>query len=145
MLQSQRSWALIHESFERRATAAACSDLDDGPLGVLSRTYSELSDLRAQGRNHIWGFVARNLVRPVWLSSDEQRADVVIGNPPWLAYRYMSRAIQRRFRNESRRLGLWQGGRVATQQDLSAYFFARCRELYLKRTLASPSSCPMPP
>ena len=108
-------------------------DLDDGPLGVLSRTYSELSDLRAQGRNHIWGFVARNLVRPVWLSSDEQRADVVIGNPPWLAYRYMSRAIQRRFRNESRRLGLWQGGRVATQQDLSGYFFARCRELYLKR------------
>ena len=107
-------------------------DLDDVPLSVLSRTYSELSDLRAQGRNHIWGFVARNLVRPVWLSSDEQRADVVIGNPPWLAYRFMSRATQRRFRDESQRLGVWKGGRVATQQDLSAYFFARCRELYLK-------------
>ena len=107
-------------------------DLDDGPLGVLSQTYSELSELRAQGRNHIWGFVARNLVRPVWLSSDAQRADVVIGNPPWLAYRFMSRAGQQRFRIESQRLGLWQGGRVATQQDLCAYFFGRCRELYLK-------------
>lgn len=30
----------------------------------------------------IWGFVTRNLVRPVWLSQEEQRADVVIGNPP---------------------------------------------------------------
>lgn len=107
-------------------------DLDAGPRAVLSQTYGELSDLRAQGRNHIWGFVARNLVRPVWLSSDEQRADVVIGNPPWLSYRFMSRDTQRRFRDESQRLSVWQGGNVATQQDLSAYFFARCRELYLK-------------
>ena len=45
----------------------------------------------------------------------------------------MSRVTQRRFREESRRLGVWQGGRVATHQDLSAYFFARCCELYLKR------------
>ena len=107
-------------------------DLNAFARGVLSETYVSLHDLRAAGRNHIWGFVARNLVRPVWLSSDEQRADIVIGNPPWLAYRYMSRAAQRRFRDDSRRLGVWQGGKVATHQDLSAYFFARCCELYLK-------------
>ena len=107
-------------------------ELDDQSVAILSQTYTDLRDLRAQGRDHIWGFVARNLVRPVWLSSDDQRADVVIGNPPWLSYRYMSRTTQRRFRDESRRLGVWQGGRVATQQDLSAYFFARCCELYLK-------------
>ena len=106
--------------------------LDAQSVDILSQTYVDLRDLRAQDRNHIWGFVARNLVRPVWLSSDDQRADVVIGNPPWLSYRYMSPATQRRFRDESRRQGVWQGGRVATQQDLSAYFFARCCELYLR-------------
>ena len=108
-------------------------DLDQASRTVLGQTYDHLHDLRLQGRDHIWGFVARNLVRPVWLSSDDQRADLVIGNPPWLSYRYMSRVAQRRFREESRRLGVWQGGRVATHQDLSAYFFARCCELYLKR------------
>ncbi len=99
---------------------------------VLGATYAHLCDLHAQGRNHIWGFVARNLVRPVWLSSDEQRADVVIGNPPWLAYRFMSGRNQQRFRDEAQRQGVWEGGKVATHQDLSAYFFARCCELYAK-------------
>ncbi len=107
-------------------------DLDAASRTILGQTYADLHDLRMQGRDHIWGFVARNLVRPVWLSSDDQRADVVIGNPPWLSYRYMSEGNQRHFRYESRRLGVWQGGKVATHQDLSAYFFARCCELYLK-------------
>ena len=116
----------------RAALRGQLPSLDGQSVDILSQTYVDLRDLRAQGRDHIWGFVARNLVRPVWLSSDDQRVHVVIGNPPWLSYRYMSRANQRRFRDESRRLGVWQGGRVATQQDLSAYFFARCCELYLK-------------
>ena len=108
-------------------------NLDAASCSILGETYTRLHDLRISGRDHIWGFVARNLVRPVWLSSDDQRADLVIGNPPWLSYRYMSRTNQQRFREESQRLGVWQGGRVATHQDLSAYFFARCCELYLKR------------
>ncbi len=108
-------------------------NLDPASRSILGETYANLHALRMSGRNHIWGFVARNLVRPVWLSSDDQRAEVVIGNPPWLSYRYMSERNQRRFREESQRLGIWAGGRVATHQDLSAYFFARCCELYLKR------------
>ena len=109
-----------------------CRWLDGKSVAILSDTYNELSALRAAGRNHIWGFVARNLVRPVWLSSDEQRVDCLIGNPPWLSYRYMSRETQRRFREESQRRRIWQGGKVATHQDLSAYFFARCCWLYCK-------------
>ena len=97
---------------------------------MLAATYQHLCDLRAAGRDHIWGYVVRNQARPVWLSSKEQRADVIIGNPPWLAYRYMSDAIQKRFREECQRRNLWAGGRMATQQDL-------CRLLLrtLRRTL----------
>lgn len=105
--------------------------LDDASREALADTYELLCVLRRSGRNHIWGFVARNTVRPVWLSQEEQRADVVIGNPPWLAYRYMVQDMQRRFREECRNHGLWAGD-VAQQQDLSGYFFARCVELYLK-------------
>ena len=101
---------------------------------TLTATYEQLRTLNSEGRNHIWGFVARNLVRPVWLSQSEQRADVVIGNPPWLSYRFMSRETQQRLRSECQARGIWAGGRVATHQDLSGYFFARCAELYLKPT-----------
>ena len=98
---------------------------------VLLETYKHLTELRAAGRNHIWGYVARNLVRPVWLSSVDQRPDVVIGNPPWLAYRYMSTDNKKRFKEECETRNIWAGGKLATNQDLSGYFYARCAELYL--------------
>jgi hypothetical protein len=41
--------------------------------------------------------------------------------------------MQLRFRDECKARGLWAGGKVATHQDLSAYFFARCAELYLRK------------
>ena len=108
--------------------------IGDYEKSVLAETYSDLLELRREGRNHIWGFVARNLARPIWLSDDEQRADVVIGNPPWLSYRFMSQQMKKRFKAECQRRGIWEGGKVATHQDLSAYFFARCVELYLNQS-----------
>ena len=100
--------------------------------GTLAQTYDDLRDLYRTGRNHIWGYVARNLTRPLWLSSPAERADVVLGNPPWLSYRYMAAETKEQFKRECAARGLWAGGKVATQQDLSAYFFARAVELYLK-------------
>lgn len=107
--------------------------LDVPTAAIVAGTYENLCALRADRRNHIWGFVARNLVRPVWLSQAEERADVIVGNPPWLAFNLMSPAIQDAFRRECQRIGVWVGGRgITPHQDLSAYFFARCVELYLK-------------
>ena len=107
--------------------------VDDEPTQrVLAETYEQLAALRSEGRDHIWGFAARNLVRPVWLSQQEQRPDVLVGNPPWLSYRYMDEGMQARFRAECEELALWVGGNVATTQDHSAYFYVRCAELYLR-------------
>ncbi|MDO8615495.1 MAG: N-6 DNA methylase [Dehalococcoidia bacterium] len=108
--------------------------LSGGDVRILGSTYEQLRRLRKAGRNHIWGFVARNLVRPAWLSREAERADVIIGNPPWLSYRYMSKETQKAFKAACEERGIWAGGKVATQQDLSAYFFARCVELYFLRT-----------
>ena len=83
---------------------------DAADVAALARTFEDLSLLSAAGRNHIWGYVARNLSRPIWLSSEAQRADVVIGNPPWLSYRYMAADTQERFRAECQARGLWAGG-----------------------------------
>ncbi len=101
---------------------------------ILLDTYNAMCDLQSEGRNHIWGYVARNLARPVWLSSEAQKADVVIGNPPWLSYRFMSKDFQSRFRKECKAAELWVGGNVATQQDLSSYFYFRVVLLYMRRT-----------
>jgi SAM-dependent methyltransferase len=108
--------------------------LKGGDVKSLVKTYEHLRKLKKAGRNHIWGFVARNLIRPAWLSRDDEKSDVIIGNPPWLAYRYMSTETKKAFRKACMDRGIWAGGKVATHQDLSAYFFARCVELYFPLT-----------
>jgi hypothetical protein len=120
---------------EREAFAAWLQlnfGLSDADVQTLGETYVTLKRLHDEGRSHIWGFLARNLSRPVWLSAEGQRVDVIVGNPPWLSYRFMSKATQRRFQQESRERGIWVGGNVATHADLSSYFFVKCVELYLR-------------
>ena len=99
----------------------------------LGETYEIMRVLQNEGRNHIWGYVARNLARPVWLSSEDQKADVVIGNPPWLAYRHMRSDYQERFRKEAGAANVWWSGRGTSANDLSAYFFLRSALLYMRR------------
>ena len=101
---------------------------------VLREAYGIMRRLQGEGRNHIWGYVARNLARPVWLASEAQKADVVLGNPPWVSYRYMSGAFKTRFRSECQAAGLWVGGNVATHQDLAGYFYVQAALLYMRRT-----------
>src|SRR5690606_5942791 len=94
----------------------------DADAATLGATYKKLKQLYDEGKDHIWGYFARNLSRPVWLSSENQRAHVIVGNPPWLSYRYMSAAMQARFKQECQDREIWEGGKVATHQDLSGYF-----------------------
>jgi hypothetical protein len=98
---------------------------------VLEDSYERMRTLHEEGRNHIWTYIVRNLTRPLWLSLRQGKPNVLIGNPPWLRYNAMSPDLQKRFRTASKQRGLWEGGRVATHQDLSAYFFARSIERYL--------------
>lgn len=112
----------------RRLDGAASRDVEQ-----LADTYERLRRLNNAGRNDIWPFVLRNVVRPIWLSRPDQQADLVIGNPPWIAYRHLSAEMQTKLREASTAYGLWVGRQLATQQDMAAAFWARAAERYLKR------------
>jgi hypothetical protein len=104
----------------------------DRDLVMLRESYEKLDALRREGRDTIWSYVARNLSRPLHLSSLERRADVVVGNPPWLAFRFMSREFQARFKEVANGERVYVGGKLATQADLSALFFAKSVALYVR-------------
>ncbi len=112
----------------RRIEGASAEDAD-----ALAQTFAHLQTLYRAGRNGIWTFVFRNLARPVWLSRPEQRADVVVGNPPWIVYRHLSAGMKDRLREALLGYELWVGGSLATQQDIWALFWARTAERYLSR------------
>lgn len=104
---------------------------DFGERGTLADTIAILQRLHGEGRDHIWAYYTRNLVRPVALS--RSKVDVVIGNPPWLNYNQTADVLRDELEDQSKSLyGIWQGGRYATHQDVAGLFFARSVDLYLK-------------
>ena len=112
-------------TFRRHAISGADAE-------VLTQTFRQMCHLHDEGRDHIWGYYVKNLARPLWLADGPNRVDRLVGNPPWLAYRYLPAAAKVEFRAMSEQRGLWAGSAVTTNQDLSALFVARSVQLYLR-------------
>ena len=104
---------------------------DPNERAIITETIRTMQRLHHQGRDHIWAYYTRNMVRPVALS--RAKVDVVIGNPPWINYNQTADILRDELVNLSRnRYGIWAGGRYATHQDVASLFFARSVDLYLK-------------
>ena len=98
----------------------------------VGATYLIYDQLRREGRDSIWAYVARNLSRPLAYSAGERRANVLLGNPPWVAFRHMSADLQKQFKELAQGLGVYVGRKSASHNDLSALFTARAASLYLR-------------
>ncbi len=97
----------------------------------LKETIEVLRKLHDEGRDHIWAYYTRNLVRPVALS--QSKVDIIVGNPPWINYNQTVSTLRTELERMSRNdYGIWAGGRYSTHQDVASLFFARCVDLYLK-------------
>ena len=100
---------------------------------VMERTTAAMQRLHDEGRNHIWAYYTRNLVRPLALTRNRNRVDVIVGNPPWLNYRNTANILRSELERQSKsEYNIWAGGRYATHQDVAGLFYARCVDLYLK-------------
>ena len=98
---------------------------------LLGSTIAEIQRLHSEGRDHIWAYYTRNMVRPVALG--RSKVDVVIGNPPWINYNQTVDILRTEFERQSKdTYGIWAGGRYSTHQDVAGLFFARCVDLYLE-------------
>ena len=58
---------------------------------LWASNFQLLVELIRDGRNSIWAYILKNLSRPLVLA--EKGFDVVVGNPPWLSYRYINSAV----------------------------------------------------
>ena len=98
---------------------------------TLQQTIAVMQLLHAAGRDHIWAYYTRNLVRPVVLS--REKVDVIIGNPPWLTFNRTFRTLRTALEEQSKdHYGIWVGGKHAANQDVAGLFFTRCVDLYLR-------------
>ena len=97
----------------------------------ITAVAASMKELHAAGRNHVWAYYIRNMIRPAVIA--EQKVDRIIGNPPWLTYGQSADIIRQELREMSeKRYQIWAGGNLAPHQDIAALFYTRCAELYAK-------------
>lgn len=93
-----------------------------------------LKGLIESGTNSIWAFILKNIYKPLFLRN---KFDVIVGNPPWLSYRYIEQVPYQKFVKEqiTRKYQLLSGkGELITHLELGTLFLLRAAELYLKQT-----------
>jgi hypothetical protein len=82
----------------------------------------------------IWAYILKNQYKPTFLT---KQFDVVIGNPPWLSFRFVEKGEYQDYlkRLIVKECGLLEGaGHLITHLELGTLFFVRCASLYLKST-----------
>ncbi|MBE3561679.1 MAG: N-6 DNA methylase, partial [Ktedonobacteraceae bacterium] len=92
-----------------------------------------LTEQIASGRDSIWLYVLQNTSRPLFLRY--RKFDVVVGNPPWISYRYLQdKTYQAEVKKLMRDYSLLAAGerKLHTQMELATLFFEHCRQSYLK-------------
>ena len=104
---------------------------DEAERGALKELIRQMQGLHAQGRDHVWAYYLRNMVRPAVLS--EVQVDAIVGNPPWLTFRQSADIVREEMQHLSgNTYGIWGGGRHAANQDIATLFYSRVADLYLR-------------
>jgi len=115
------------------ATFPCLSENNGANEGTLWRHNVEVATkLLREKKNSIWAFILKNAYRPTFIR--RRKAEYVVGNPPWLSYRYIKDADYRtRVRQLATDLGLTgkKSGHLLTQLDLSTIFYRHCEREFL--------------
>lgn len=94
-------------------------------LGLWQFTEA-LAELIRTKKNSIWGFIVRNSYRPAMLRG---RFKYVVGNPPWLSYRYISDPL---YQQEVKKRAIDEYGiapksmKLMTHMEIATVFLAHC-------------------
>lgn len=97
-------------------------------LFLISET---LKEFIIEQRDTIWAFILKNIYKPLFL---KEKFDIVVGNPPWLSFRYVDPAYQKFLREKITKDYRLLSGRseLITHLELGTLFFLRTADLYLK-------------
>jgi len=102
--------------------------------GMLYDSAKTMAHLIRKKRDTVWSFILKNIYKPLFLKT--QKFDVLIGNPPWLAYHYVESLEYQNYLKELiiKHYSLLPLAKVElmTHMELATLFFVRCVDLYLK-------------
>lgn len=100
---------------------------------ILFETAKTMKDLIDAGKDTIWSYILKNIYKPLFLSKEANRFDALIGNPPWLSFRYVEDVeYQKLLKTYMMKYGIFPEAALVTQMELATLFMLRTADLYLK-------------
>lgn len=107
---------------------------DEAKDTIYNRLVKQISQLKDEGRDTIWTFILKNVYKPIYLENKE--FDLVLGNPPFLSYRYISNAkykdYVKKLIKEEYNLIRSDSSENITQMELASLMFVYAIDNYLK-------------
>ncbi len=127
--QQNRGKPISTEEFRNFLTVQGFRDVDH--IEKLFALTSVLKDFIDTDRDTIWAFVLKNIYKPL---SFKNRFDFVMGNPPWISFRFMESDYQKFLKSQiTQEYKLLTGrGELITQTEVATLFLMRAADLYLK-------------
>lgn len=110
------------------------SSLDSAEINVLKEVLQTIFVLIDKEKDSIWPFILNNIYITVALS--ESKFDLIVGNPPWIALRYILNPDYQDFIKDQiiNEYELLDKDRVELypHMEIATLFFCKCADLYLK-------------
>lgn len=107
--------------------------ISSSAVSLLYETANTMAQLIKEGRDTFLAFVLRNFYKPTFLRG---RFDIIVGNPPWLSYRYVENLDYQAFLKKliTEKYSLTKKAELMTHMELATLFFLAASELYLTKT-----------
>ena len=130
--RQNKSKIITLELFRNFLIAQRFPNTDNAPLvQALFNIVEALKHFIDTERDTIWAFVLKNIYKPLFF---KRKFDFVMGNPPWIAFRFMEPAYQAFLKRQiTQEYKLLIGrGELITQMEVATLFLVRAADLYLK-------------
>ncbi|MGH7800697.1 MAG: Eco57I restriction-modification methylase domain-containing protein [Thermodesulfobacteriota bacterium] len=130
--RQNKSKIITLELFRNFLTAQRFPNTDNAPLvQALFNIVEALKHFIDTERDTIWAFVLKNIYKPLFF---KRKFDFVMGNPPWIAFRFMEPAYQAFLKRQiTQEYKLLIGrGELITHLEVATLFLVRAADLYLK-------------
>jgi len=99
---------------------------------ILKKTLKTIMDLMDVDKDSVWVFMMRNIYAP--LRMKEKRFDIVVGNPPWVSFKFIENPVYKDFIKDTifdyKLLDSKQTD-LFTHLDTSTVFYTKAADIYL--------------
>lgn len=125
------------QKFDSKQAVKAFAKLYDADgnqkaMDVLKHTLENLILLIDASKDSVWVFMMRNIYAP--LRMREKNFDLVVGNPPWISFKYIDNLEYQEFvKKQAFKYKLLESNQTElfTQMDTATVFYCRTADLYL--------------